>query len=256
MGIGRVIIFIGICLGLWMALRWFMRTPPEQVSKVLVKVAIGAGVAFLVILAATGRLHPLFAAAGAAIGGLLTVAMRLVRMPWVLDLAQRLFYQYRAKKNSAEPFANQRSQVETRFVRMFLDHDSGEMGGEIIAGQSAGSRLSQLDQSQLVALWQNYIAEDSESAALLEAYLNHAHGEGWRDRCGAGTGHENNSAPPPSGQMSLEEARKILGVEEGADREEIIAAHRRLALKVHPDRGGSNYLAAQINRAKEALLGR
>ena len=61
MGIGRVIIFLGICFGIWMALRWFMRTPPEQVSKVLVKVTIGAGVAFVVILAATGHLHPLFA---------------------------------------------------------------------------------------------------------------------------------------------------------------------------------------------------
>lgn len=253
MGIGRVIIFLGICFGLWLALRWFVRTPPEQVSKVLVKVAIGAAVAFLVILAATGRLHPLFAAAGAAVGGLVTLGMRLIRMPWVLGLAQRLFFQYRANKNAAEPSANQRSQVETRFVRMFLDHDSGEMGGEIIAGQLVGSRLSQLDQAQLVALWQSYIAEDSESAALLESYLNHIY-EDWRDQCDAGA-ENTNSAPPPSGQMSREEARKILGVEEGADEEEIIAAHRRLVSKLHPDRGGSTYLAAQINRAKEVLLG-
>jgi len=186
-GLGKVIIFLGICLCLWLALRWFVRTPPEQVSKVLVKVAIGAGIAFLVILIATGRLHPLFAAAGAALGGLATLAMRLLRMPWVLALAQRLFFQYRANKNSAGPSANQRSQVETRFVRMFLDHDTGEMGGEIIAGQLAGSRLSQLDQTQLVALWQRYIAEDSESAALLESYLNHVH-EDWRDQCGGATG--------------------------------------------------------------------
>ena len=253
MGIGRVIIFLGICFGLWLALRWFVRTPPEQVSKVLVKVAIGAGIALLVILAATGRLHPLFAAAGAAVGGLITLGMRLIRMPWVLGLAQRMFFQYRANKNSAGPSANQRSQVETRFVRMFLDHDSGEMGGEIIAGQLTGSRLSQLDQAQLVALWQSYIAEDSESAALLESYLNHAH-EGWRDQCGAEAGNTN-SAPPLSGQMSQEEAYKVLGVEEGADKEEIIAAHRRLVSKLHPDRGGSTYLAAQINRAKEVLLG-
>ncbi|MCF6355526.1 MAG: DnaJ domain-containing protein [Candidatus Polarisedimenticolaceae bacterium] len=254
MGIGRILLFLGVCFGLWMALRWFVRTPPEQVSKILIKVAIGAAILFLVVLAATGRLHPLFAAAGAAVGGLLTVAVRLIRMPWALGLAQRLFYHYRARKNSAEPAANQRSQVETHFVRMFLDHDSGEMGGEIITGRLAGFRLSQLDQSQLAALWQEYVAVDSESAALLEAYLDHAHGEGWRDQCGAKASHESSSAPPSSGRMSLEEACKILGVEEGADREAIIAAHRRLAQKVHPDRGGSNYLAAQINRAKEALL--
>ena len=253
MGIGRIILFLGLCFGLWMALRWFVRTPPEQVSKILVRVVIGAAILFLIVLAATGRLHPLFAAAGAAVGGLLTVAMRLIRMPWALGLAQRLFYHYRARKNSAEPAAQQRSQVETRFVRMFLDHDSGEMGGEIIAGKLVGSRLSQLNQSQLVALWQEYMAADAESAALLEAYLNHAHGEGWRDQCGAQSDYES-SAPPSRGQMSPEEACKILGVEAGAGREEIIAAHRRLALKLHPDRGGSNYLAAQINRAKETLL--
>ena len=254
MGLGRFILFIGICFGLWMALRWFMRTPPEQVSKMLIKVAIGAGIAFLVIMAATGHLHPLFAAAGAAIGGLFTLAIRLIRMPWALGLAQRLFYWYRAKKNPAEFSANQHSQVEARFVRIFLDHNSGAIGGEIIAGELVGSHLSQLGQSQLVSLWQNYIAEDSESAALLEAYLNHAHGNGWHAQCGAQAGYKSSGAVPSSGQMSLEEARKVLGVEEGAERKEIVAAHRRLALKVHPDRGGSNYLAAQINRAKEALL--
>ncbi len=254
MGLGRLILFIGICFGLWMALRWFMRTPPEQVSKMLIKVAIGAGIAFLAIMAATGHLNPLFAAAGAAIGGLFTLAIRLIRMPWVLGLAQRLFHQYRAKKNPAEFSANQRSQVETRFVRIFLDHHSGAMGGEIIAGEWAGSHLSQLKQPQLVALWQSYITKDPESAALLEAYIDHLHGNGWHARHGAQTNYKTRGAAPSSGQMSLEEAYKILGVEEGADREEVIAAHRRLALKVHPDRGGSNYLAAQINRAKEALL--
>jgi len=249
-GIGRLIIFVGFCFGVWLALRWFVRTPSEQVSKALVKIGIGVGVAFLLILAATGHLHPLFAAAGAAIGGVVTLAMRLIRTPWALGLAQRLFYQYRANKNRAESAVDQRPQVETRFIRMFLDHDSGGMVGEVIAGQLAGSRLNQLDQAQLIALWQNYITVDPESAALLEAYLNHTRGGGWRDQAGC----EKNSAATASGQMSLEEARKVLGVEEGADREVVIAAHRRLALKVHPDRGGSNYLAAQINRAKEALL--
>lgn len=237
-----------------MALRWFVRTPPEQVSKMLIKVAIGAGIAFLVIMAATGHLHPLFAAAGAAIGGLFTLAIRLIRMPWALGLAQRLFYWYRAKKNPTEFSAHQRSQVEARFVRIFLDHHSGAMGGEILAGELTGSHLSQLGQSQLVTLWQSYIVKDSESAALLEAYLNHAHGNSWHAQRSAQASYKTSGAAPSSGQMSLEEACKILGIEEGADREEVVAAHRRLALKVHPDRGGSNYLAAQINRAKEVLL--
>jgi DnaJ-class molecular chaperone len=54
--------------------------------------------------------------------------------------------------------------------------------------------------------------------------------------------------------MSREEALSILGLKADAGREDIIAAHRRLMQKVHPDRGGSDYMAAQINKAKDILL--
>lgn len=57
-----------------------------------------------------------------------------------------------------------------------------------------------------------------------------------------------------SGPMTQEEARRILDLEPGADREAIIAAHRRLMQRLHPDRGGSSYLAVRINQAKDCLL--
>ncbi len=62
--------------------------------------------------------------------------------------------------------------------------------------------------------------------------------------------------PPPGRQaMSPDEAREVLGLKPGHTKEDVIQAHRRMMQKAHPDRGGSNYLAAQINKAKDTLLG-
>ena len=69
-------------------------------------------------------------------------------------------------------------------------------------------------------------------------------------------GSSANTPPRASGKMSRSEALKVLGLEEGAKEEQIRAAHRRLILQTHPDVGGSDYLAAKINEAKDALLKR
>ena len=94
-------------------------------------------------------------------------------------------------------------------------------------------------------------ATDPQSANLLEAYLDREHGPEWREAEPAGAQRPD---PVRDGQMSRVEAYEILGLQPGAEKQEILAAHRRLMQKLHPDRGGSTYLAAKINKAKELLL--
>jgi len=60
---------------------------------------------------------------------------------------------------------------------------------------------------------------------------------------------------PTSASMSHGEALEVLGLQPGAGEDEIRAAHRRLILQNHPDKGGSDYLAAKVNQAKDVLLG-
>lgn len=144
----------------------------------------------------------------------------------------------------------QTSRVRTPFVEMELDHDSGQMRGHILAGRYQGVALENLDVKTLVDL----LAEvDEESRALLVPYLDrrdarwgeHAHGD-----AAAGRG------APSGGKMSEQEAYQILGLETGASADDIGRAHRALMKKFHPDQGGSTYLAARINEAKEILLRR
>ncbi len=80
----------------------------------------------------------------------------------------------------------------------------------------------------------------------------------WNRGGPAGGNTAGQGAPPPqrSGRMSRREALQVLDLKEGASEEEIRAAHRRLIMQTHPDRGGSSYLAAKINEAKDVLVGK
>jgi hypothetical protein len=155
------------------------------------------------------------------------------------------------------PSGGQTSTVNTAFLRMTLDHDTGRMEGTILRGHFAGMRLDELGRSDLLGLLRECRAEDEEGARLLEAYLDRLRPD-WRDElagAGAGAG-SSGTARPASGDMTVEEAYAILGLAPGADAEAIKEAHHRLMVKLHPDHGGSDYLATKINRARDVLLHR
>jgi DnaJ-domain-containing protein 1 len=132
---------------------------------------------------------------------------------------------------------------------MTLDHDSGALTGRILAGPNAGRSLDEFDLAQLVAM---VGAFDTESVALLESYLDRRF-PAWReDAQGNATGGQRRA--PPGGKMTAEEAYQILGLQPGAGRDEIGRAYHALMKKLHPDQGGSTYLAARVNEAKDTLL--
>lgn len=150
--------------------------------------------------------------------------------------------------------AGQQSAVETAWLRMQLDHATGRMDGDILQGRYAGRRLSSLSFEDLLLLLRDCQSHDNQAAALLEAYLDRSIGEDWRERATQGTAGEA-ASPAANGAMTREQAWEVLGLQPGASDADIRGAHRRLMKKFHPDQGGSTYLAAQINRAKDLLLG-
>ncbi len=139
---------------------------------------------------------------------------------------------------------------------MILDHDSGRMEGKCFRGRFAGRNLSSLRNAELLQLLEEIRATDTQGAALLEAYLDRRC-QAWRERGTADATREEPKQPRDrAGRMSRKEAYDVLGLKPGATEAEMRVAHRRLMMKLHPDQGGSTYLAARINEAKEVLLRR
>jgi len=146
------------------------------------------------------------------------------------------------------------SRVRSVAIEMELDHDTGEMDGTVLAGAFTGRRLSALGEADLLRLLAECRTQDPDGIRLIEAYLDRRFPR-WRDTARADE-RSPPGAPPSSGAMTEEEAYQILGLPVGATLDEVRRAHRALMKKLHPDQGGSTYLAARVNQAKELLVRR
>ena len=205
-------------------------------------------VTVLLLLTATGRLHWLAALAAGALPFLRGLA-GLIAGPLISNfLRNKLFARGNATPATDPGPTPKDSTVATNELRMTLDHQTGAMDGEVLAGGYAGRRLSQLHLPDLTALFDELAEGDSRQ--LLGAYLDRRF-PGWSDDAAE---RDDQTSAETSGEMDAEQALAVLGLDAGASKTDIIDAHRRLMQKLHPDRGGTDYLAATLNRAKKVLI--
>lgn len=219
------LIFLAVC-SFWMMLNM----PPQKIASLL----IHSGPIILMV-----------------VGGLLTLFRRgVIGLP-LMFLGFSLWRRSRSMRPPTYT-DGRKSTVRSAYFEMKLDHDTGEMDGRVLTGRLEGVKLSSLDENEIFSLYHE-IADDADSVALLESFLDRYFPD-WRERYEHSSFKESGST---SGfeSMSKDEAYQILGLEPGASQEEIHQAWRRLVKAVHPDSGGSAFLTAKINAARDLLLG-
>jgi len=222
-------LYVSILVGLLVALFYMIFTQPAEKSATML---VNGGPILLIV-----------------IGALLTIfGRRVVGLP--LIFIGITWWRRTRVLRPMTPSGGRKSVVSTLHLEMELDHDTGELDGRVLTGTQEGTRLSSLSEEELVSLYLE-IRSDSESAALLESYLDRYFPE-WQDRVQSRASGWNETSD--SGEMTKQEAYQILGVTPDASREEILESWRRLIKRVHPDSGGSAFLATKINTAKSILL--
>jgi len=228
------------------ALRWYAKADVKAIKNSLRWVLIGLGLVVVVFLAATGKI-------GAALTGLAALMAWAFRIMSMLHMGRQfggMFRSFGFGRGFGAGRGPQASQVDSAYLKMKLDHATGAMDGEVTQGRFQGRRLASMSQDDLILLMQD-VQADQDSIGLLEAYLDRTHPD-WRGSA-AGEGTASGGATP-STAMSVEEAYRILGLNTGASDAEIKSAYRRLMGQLHPDHGGTDYLAAKVNQAKDFLL--
>ncbi len=216
-----------------LALYGFQQANPQSMARTLRAIGGVLALGAAAVLGARGALQ--FALPLATLGLWLLIARG---GPWSQPPGQ------------SEPTDGQASRIVTDHLEMELDHTTGAMRGRVLKGVFAGRHIDRMAPAELALLWRDCRFVDPKSAQLVEAYLDRAH-PSWREDMARAE-----NEPGHGGIMSRDQAYEILGLKPGASEDDIRRAHRDLMKRLHPDRGGSDYLAAKINEAKEILLGK
>ncbi len=257
---------IGLFVAAGFIIRWLSSAEPKDVRKIGMWVAVlslGVLAAWLLL---TGKLAAMVAALVAAIPFL----SRILKIGLLWPLLRRMFGFARSgggrPSGRASAGSGRVSEIKTDYLRMYLDHDSGQLAGTIVRGSMIGRDLDTLGVDEMRVLYVECCGAQDQSQTVLETYLERRPDcSGWqnwrasRDENDNGNGRAGNDYEQAdsgfrSGEMNAGEARRILGVSEQATREEINRAYQVLIKAVHPDHGGSDYLASKINAARSLLL--
>lgn len=142
------------------------------------------------------------------------------------------------------------SKVQSFRFDMELDHESGVVAGRVRNGQFAGMDLMDVGEADTRILLAE-VKGDPDSLSLLESWLD-ANRSGWREYFAQQDARQNHFEADDA--EPLAQAYEVLGLKVGATAEDVRNAHRSLMKALHPDHGGSVYLAAKINGARDLLL--
>ena len=194
--LAKILLTALVIAGVVLYFRWLKGNPNAPSRQTVMKYGAIGAVAILVLLAATGRLNWLLA----LLGTLLVAAQRLVPLLRFAPLVQKLYAQHRTSQSPGGRPGGQ-SRVRTEFVMMTLDHDSGEMDGEVLSGSLRGRRLKELTLEELLRLREECARGDTEAVALVEAFLDRTHGSDWRAHVRNGGRDEGQRSSP--GHQSL-----------------------------------------------------
>lgn len=229
---------VAVLILIWWLSKLFASANPKMLAKA-VKTGGGVlslGVAALLMLRGRLDMAMLMGGLGTWLLGWSAVGPGGLRWPW----------------DGAAATPGARSKVNSDWLAMELDHDSGGMTGAVRQGAFAGRELDSLTMAEIKVLLRELLAQDQDGARLLEAYLDRRT-PGWREDADRHRDAGQGGAPGP-GAMSQQEAYEILGLQPGAGEQAVREAHRTLMKRIHPDAGGSGWLAARVNQAKDVLL--